>query len=292
MPDIVLDDTSFISGPGARLASRIYRPTRVADRKAGIVFCHGFSGTKEGTPPGMARLFAERGFTVLTFDYRGFGGSEGPRGRIVPSEQVEDAIHALEFLARDGSVDPERIGLYGNSFGGGVSVLAAVGSTRPKALVLSVPVVSGGRWLRSICTSDADFGERRKRAMAAIAKKTVSGEIELVDRFEIMVADPLTRARYTDKVLVSLETFNHVLSHEPILRAADIRIPVAVFGIRNDILVPFEQTTMLYDALVAPKTLRVFDSDNHFAVYEDLLATVASEASTWFETHLAGRAGQ
>ena len=77
MPKVSFDETSFFSGPGVRLASRVYRPSTATDRKAGIVFCHGFGGTKEGTPPGMAQLFAEHGFTVLSFDYRGFGGSEG-----------------------------------------------------------------------------------------------------------------------------------------------------------------------------------------------------------------------
>ena len=288
MPKVSFDDTSFFSGPGVRLASRIYRPSTAADRKAGIVFCHGFGGTKEGTPPGMARLFAEHGFTVLSFDYRGFGGSEGPKGRIVPSEQVEDAVHALEFLAHDGAVNPESIGLYGNSFGGGIALMAAAGSTRSKALVLSVPVVSGSHWLRSICSSEADFNERRRRAMAAIAKKSITGEMELVDRFEIMIPDERTRDRYPEEVLVTLETFQHVLGHEPLLYARDLKIPVAIFGVRNDRLVPFEQTTMLHNLLAAPKAFRVFDSDNHFAVYDDLLAAVASEANTWFEQHLVG----
>jgi cephalosporin-C deacetylase-like acetyl esterase len=284
--EVSVEDTSFVSGPGSRLAGRIYRPSSARDHRAGIVFCHGFSGTKEGTPPGMARLFAESGFTVLTFDYRGFGGSEGPKGRIVPSEQVEDAIHALEFLSRDGAVDPERIGLYGNSFGGGVSLLAAIASARPKSLVLSVPVVSGSRWLRSICGGEGEFTERRRRAMAAIADKTATGRMALVNRFEIMIPDAGTRKRYTDLVEVTLETFQHVLSHEPLAVADKLTIPVAVFGVRNDRLVPFEQTTMLYEKLTAPKTLRVFDSDNHYAVYDDLLSDVASDASAWFEKHL------
>lgn len=292
MPSVTLEDTSFVSGPGIRLAARIYRPSPDTDRKAGIAFCHGFGGTKEGTPPPMARLFAERGFTVLTFDYRGFGGSEGSKGRLVPSEQVEDAIHALEFLARDAAVNPEQICLYGNSFGGGVSLLAAIDCVRVKALVLSVPVVSGPRWLRSICKDDADFNERRGRAMDAISRKTASGDMELVDRFEIMIPDARTRERYTDKVFLTRETFCHVLSHEPLARAHELKIPVAVFGIRNDQLVPFEQTTMLCDKLVAPKSLRIFDSDSHFAVYEELLPAVASDATAWFEKHLFDKAQQ
>src|SRR5437868_8545025 len=115
-------DLSFFSGPNCRLAARLYLQEG-RDRKAGIVFCHGFGGVKEGTPPGLSTLLAKHGYTVLTFDYRGFGASEGPRGRLVPVEQVEDAVHALALLSQRFGLDPSRIGIYGTSFGGGIAIM-------------------------------------------------------------------------------------------------------------------------------------------------------------------------
>jgi len=126
------EDVSFFSGPGLRLAAQLYLPDPANDRGAGVVFYLGFGGgAKEGTPVGLSTRLAAHGYTVLSFDYRGFGGSEGVRGRLVPNEQVEATTHALEFLAARPGIDPNRIALYGTSFGGGIALLAAQRS-RPR----------------------------------------------------------------------------------------------------------------------------------------------------------------
>src|SRR3972149_11343255 len=52
----------------------------------GIILCHGFTGVKELILPDYANRFADAGYAALAFDYRGFGESEGPRGRRLPWE--------------------------------------------------------------------------------------------------------------------------------------------------------------------------------------------------------------
>src|SRR4051794_16313276 len=172
-------DLNFYSGPKCRLAARLYLPEAARNRKAGIVFCHGFGGVKEGTPPGLSTLLAKHGYTVLSFDYRGFGGSEGPRGRLVPIEQVEDAVHALAFLSHHADIEPGRIGIYGTSFGGGIAIMAARRARIARAAVVTVPVTSGSLWLKSIMRWH-EFMDLDKRSMAAIASKAASGEIQMV----------------------------------------------------------------------------------------------------------------
>ena len=277
-------ELSFFSGPNCRLAARLYLPEPAHDRKAGIVFCHGFGGVKEGTPPGLSTLLAKHGYTVLTFDYRGFGASEGPRGRLVPSEQVEDAVHALALLSR--GIEPKRIGIYGTSFGGGIAVMAARRSGIPAAAVVAVPVSSGSQWLQSIMRWH-EFMDLKKRAITAVANKAASGEMQLVDRFDIMRPDPTTEARYTEKVPLALETFYHVLNHEPVEDAAHVKIPVAVIGVRGDPLVPVDQAIHLHERLGGVKQLHLLDGGDHFVVYEQALTPVAERAIAWFDTHLA-----
>jgi uncharacterized protein len=279
-------ELSFFSGPNCRLAARLYLPEGGRDRKAGIVFCHGFGGVKEGTPPGLSTLLAKHGYTVLTFDYRGFGASEGPRGRLVPVEQVEDAVHALALLSQRFSLDPKRIGVYGTSFGGGIAIMAARRSGIPAAAVVTVPVSSGSQWLQSIMRWH-EFMDLQKRAIAAIAGKAASGEMPMVDRFEIMRPDPTTEARYTDKVPLAIETFYHVRNHEPIAEAADLKIPVAVIGVKGDPLVPVDQAIHLHERLGGIKQLHLLEGGDHFVVYEQALTPVAERAIAWFDTHLA-----
>ena len=279
-------DLSFVSGPNYRLAARMYVPEPAVDKKAGIVFCHGFGGVKEGTPPGLSTLLAKSGYTVLTFDYRGFGASEGPRGRLVPAEQVEDAVHALALMSERMGLDPKRIGIYGTSFGGGIAILAARRSGIARAAVVTVPVTSGSNWLKSIFRWH-EFIDLKRRAMSAIATKAATGEVQMVDRFDIMRPDPTTEARYTEKLALTLETFYHVLIHEPVDEAAQLRIPVAVIGVTGDPLVPFDQAVDLHERLPGPKQLHVFDGNDHFVVYDKALAPVAERAIAWFDSHIA-----
>ncbi len=278
-------DVHFYSGGGLRLAGTMYLPNPEKDLRAGAVFCHGFGGIKEGVPVGLSTLLAQSGWTVLSFDYRGFGGSEGTRAVVNPAEQAEDIVHALEYLAQYPGIDPERIGLYATSFGSGVAAIAAHRSPRPKALILSVGVLSGSHWLRSIMRW-SEFMDAKAAAMAAIARKTATGEIELVDRADIMIPDAATRARYTDKIPMALESVYHVLNHEPIAIAGELRMPVMMFGVQDDSLVPYEQTERFFEKVVAPKHLEVIPTGNHWAVYDTALPRVHEKTLEWFRRYV------
>jgi uncharacterized protein len=282
MSAITTEDASFISGPGIKLSAKFYRPSAEANHRTAIVMCHGFGGIKEGVLPGLASALAEAGYTALTFDFRGFGASEGPKGRLVPDEQVEDTVTAMEFLSQEGSVDPARIGLYGTSFGGGIAALAAAFSDRPKALAMSVPVTSGSDWLRSM-TRYAEYLELKERALGAMREKATTGKVDMGDRADIMIPDRLTAEIYTQKIPMAFETFYHVSHHEPIARAADIRIPTLMFGVESDVLVPVHQTRRFYDKLIVEKHLEISPTGVHWSPYNELLPLVSTKTIAWYD---------
>src|SRR5699024_3829606 len=70
-----------------------------------IVACSGFEGLKTIHPERFARVFTPRGYAVLAFDYRGFGFSEGERGRIVAQEWTEDVRAAVGMLSTIPEID-------------------------------------------------------------------------------------------------------------------------------------------------------------------------------------------
>ncbi len=81
------------------------------------------------------------GFSVLAFDYRGYGASQG---RPSTRASAEDADAAYDHLVRVLGVPPERIIAHGRSLGGGV--MAGLASRRPVAgLVLESTFVSAFR---------------------------------------------------------------------------------------------------------------------------------------------------
>lgn len=283
-------DATFFSGPSVRMAATIYLPDAKTANHGGIVFCHGFGGVRGGVPVGLSLRLAAAGYTVMAFDYRGFGQSDGHRALLSPADQVEDTVHALEFLAQYPGVDKNKIGLYGTSFGGGVAALAAARSPRPKALVMSVPVVSGTQWLRSL-NRWYEFEEVKEKAFASLAKKVLTGEVEIVDRSDIMIPDPLSRIRYAEKLPMTQETVYHLLNHEPLDVARKLRMPVKMFGVRDDSLVPYEQTEQFFQSIQSPKDLTIFDRGNHWAVYDEALSEVATGSIAWFGEHVLGAAG-
>jgi len=281
-------DFHFFSGPGLKLAGRLYLPDPEQDLHAGGVFCVGFGGVKEWTPVGLCTLLAQAGYTMLSFDYRGFGGSEGARARLLPQEQVEDAVCALEYLATQvPGVDPERIGIFGTSFGGGIAAMAALYSPRPKALVMSVPVTSGSQWLRSISRWH-EFREIQQRALQAIARKAATGEIALAERLDIMVPDPGCLVRYAEKTPITMETAWHVAQHEPVEHAHKLAVPVLLFAAEDDTNVPYDQAVAFFERLRAPRKMETFPSGNHWCVYEEQLPRVAQLTREWFAQHLPG----
>jgi alpha-beta hydrolase superfamily lysophospholipase len=66
---------------GTRVEGDLFVPEgfKAGEPHPGIVLCHGFTGLRAGILPDYAKVFAEAGFVALTFDYRGFGGSQGTK---------------------------------------------------------------------------------------------------------------------------------------------------------------------------------------------------------------------
>ena len=119
----------------------------------GIVLGHGWNQTKQGLRTEASRV-RDAGFVVMLIDYRTLGNSGGsPRGQIFPRNQVEDLRNAITFLRRRPDVDPDRVGIYGVSFAGGLALHAAAFDRRIKVCVAQSPIVSGRRWMREIRNS-------------------------------------------------------------------------------------------------------------------------------------------
>ncbi len=142
-------DLTFPSG-GDEIAAWLYRPETGDDaRSPCIVMAHGFSATRADALPAYAERFADAGYGVVLFDYRGFGDSGGaPRQVIDIRRQQEDYEAAIRFACRQPWVDPERIALFGSSFSGGHVVDVASRDRRIAAVIAQAPFADGVAQLR------------------------------------------------------------------------------------------------------------------------------------------------
>jgi dienelactone hydrolase len=133
-------DSDFESA-GTRCGAWLFLPEG-GHRQPIVVMAHGFGGQREMRLPAYAERFAARGLSVLVFDYRCFGSSDGePRNLIDPQRHIEDWHAAIAHVRSLPYVDAERLALWGTSFSGG-HVLAVGSQVRGiSAIVSQVPFV-------------------------------------------------------------------------------------------------------------------------------------------------------
>jgi fermentation-respiration switch protein FrsA (DUF1100 family) len=124
-----------------------------------VVFNHGY------IPPSQYRTteryvayvdgFARNGYIVFRSDYRGHGDSEGdPRGGYGSPDYTVDVLNAVAALKQFPDADPARIGMWGHSMGGHITLRAMVVSGDIRAGVIWAGVVASypdllARWRRA-----------------------------------------------------------------------------------------------------------------------------------------------
>src|SRR5207253_1139842 len=85
--------------------------------------------------------------------------------------------------------DPDRLGLYGISYGGSTAVFTAAIDRRACAVVSVTGVGNGERWMRSV-RRPWEYRELVERASSDRSEQVRSGESELVDRGDVLQMDP------------------------------------------------------------------------------------------------------
>jgi pimeloyl-ACP methyl ester carboxylesterase len=129
------EDVSFRSTDGLLLkgwwfpASRIDRAGRGGELATpadkAVVFVHGRGQNRIVSsfhPDKIAPLFLARGWSVLLFDLRGHGESEGDRYSLGQYEP-RDIVAAIDFTAKKASVDRRRVAVVGESLGAGSAIM-------------------------------------------------------------------------------------------------------------------------------------------------------------------------
>lgn len=134
-------DIEFAS-EGATLRGRHYRSAGSA--RSTIVMTHGTSATITMAIDRYAEAIFDAGFDVLLYDHRNFGASSGePRQEINPWVQARGYRDAVAF-ARE-SLQADRIALWGDSYTGGLVLVAGALIEDVSAIVAQIPVC-GATW--------------------------------------------------------------------------------------------------------------------------------------------------
>ncbi|MGK7310717.1 MAG: prolyl oligopeptidase family serine peptidase [Candidatus Longimicrobiales bacterium M2_2A_002] len=128
----------FEADDGARVPAQIYRPADMGAEPNGaaVVFVHG-AGYLQNVSHGWSGYFREymfhhylaaMGYTVLDIDYRGSAGYgrdwRTAIYRWMGGADLSDQVDGAGYLVAEEGIDPDRIGIYGGSYGGFITLMA------------------------------------------------------------------------------------------------------------------------------------------------------------------------
>ncbi len=139
-PEIVMVPAS----DGIRVPARIYRPRdmHASPNGAAVLFVHGagYLHNVHNYWSSYAREYmfnqylASQGYVVLDMDYRGSAGYgrdwRTAIYRWMGGRDLQDEVDGSAYLKKEFGIDPERIGMYGGSYGGFMTLMALF--TEPK----------------------------------------------------------------------------------------------------------------------------------------------------------------
>ncbi|AIL10485.1 alpha/beta hydrolase [Stenotrophomonas maltophilia] len=239
-----------------------------------IILCHGFCGIKELLLPDFADAFAKAGFVAVTFDYRGFGDSDGERGRLVPAMQIEDIRSVIKWVRARSDVDSTRIALWGTSLGAGHVFGAAAQDGGIRCVISQLGFADG----EEVVTGH--MSEVEKAAFVAtldkMAERQATTGKEMLVGITKVLNDAESKAFFEENrekhpkmdVKIPFLTVRETLNYKPALAAARVTCPTLVVIAGQDRVNPPAQGRALFDAVAADeKTLYQEPDARHYDVY-------------------------
>jgi pimeloyl-ACP methyl ester carboxylesterase len=135
-PTLPILQREIKSHDGIQLQAIVFNPTPTAGgngKNPLLIFVSSWGLNKwEYVIP--AHSYAEHGYTVISYTARGFWGSGGKIDLAGPLDLL-DVQTVIDWALTHTNADPERIGMSGISYGGGISLLAAAKYLRIKSVV-------------------------------------------------------------------------------------------------------------------------------------------------------------
>ncbi|MBI2601209.1 alpha/beta fold hydrolase [Candidatus Daviesbacteria bacterium] len=197
-----------------------------------IIFNHGYIPPEQyrTTERYVAYLdsFAKNGYIVLKPDYRGHGDSEGnPEGAYFSPAYTTDILNALSSIKKYEDVNPEKIGMWGHSLGGHITL---------RSMVVSKDIKAGVIW-GGVVGSYSDMFDRffRNSPWSPSAKEQQTRR--------------LTRQRFIDEYGTPEQNPQFWNSISPNSYLADISGPVQLHHGLSDETVPWQLSENLYNSL-------------------------------------------
>ena len=243
-----------------------------------ILMAHGWGGVKASLRPD-AVLFAQSGYLVLTFDYRGWGESDARiakfkgqaqdvREVVDPLDFGTDWLNAIHFVAGEPQCDINRLGLWGSSFSGGLVVWAAERDGRVKALHSQVGSLDGRFVIQNEPQRRLTYQEATSRARGEIGYPAPGAKV-----LGNLKGAPV-RARFIDYAPV-----------EELQRAPNCAMQF-VIAEKEELFDNRENGIKAYGRALGPKNLVTIPNITHYGIYGAARPEAFRLALRWFDQYL------
>ncbi len=240
-----------------------------------VVFNHGY------IPPAQYRTteryvayvdaFARNGYIVLKSDYRGHGSSEGnPGGGYGSPGYTIDVLNGLASVRHHPDADPDRVGMWGHSMGGHITL---------RSMVVTDTIRAGVIWAGVVASYPDLFSRWRRPPAGTTPTPPAAGgrgwRGDLFNRY----GSPDNNPAFWDSI--SSNAF-----------LADLSGPVQLHHGTADHSVPLEFSQLLDEQIKAAGgevELYVYDGDDHNLSKN--LSTALARSLAFFDAHVKNAAG-
>ncbi len=210
-----------------------------------------------------AQWLANRGYACVQVNFRGSTGYGkaflNAGDREWGAAMHDDLLDAVDHLANTGTIDRERVGIYGGSYGGYAALIGA--TFTPDVFRCAVDMV-GPSNLSTLIESVPEYWQPQ------------------IALFHTKVGNPETEAEF-------------LWSRSPLSRVDDIVIPVLIAQGKNDPRVKEAEAQQIVDAMAdkgLPYEYLLFDDEGHGLVRPENRERFYAAAESFLATHLGGRA--
>ena len=224
------DDLAIKTADGVTLSAWHIKPPAEKRRRVTVVQFHG-NAENMTTHFMYVAWLAPLGFDVVTFDYRGYGKSEGTPDR---AGTVRDGQAVLHYVKGDAELGSGRVYVLGQSLGGAVSTVAI--ATDPQ--LQQAGAIAG-------LALDSTFASYRGMARGALARPWLTWPLQWPLSF--LVTDELSPIDYVGK----------------------LTMPVMAWHSKDDPVVPYDQGEKLFAAFTGEKKWVPLTGETHTAAFVD-----------------------
>ncbi len=292
----IVSEVVDVYSDGIRMSGTVWRPDGMAfgERRPAILLCHGWGGKRAHLDFSYAKQFAQDGFVAMTFDYRGWGESDGvlvpqvgsEKGndgtvfarevrRIVdPEWQLRDIDAALNFLIGFSCVDTSRVGIWGSSFGGGHALAIGARDPRIKCIVTQIGSIdTHANWI------NRHPQYRGEQSIRQLATAQAQGRV-----FPWTIQHPKGLDGAPNLPKVVFEHTAHTISS-----ASKIRVPTLILAASEEELFKNERNSELVYQIVrqnVPSDIGYLPGKHYDAYGQPAYGIGVKRASEWFQIYL------